>query len=267
MKTSYIIGGIVILLLIVLFSVKHIVSNKNTLSEMLNAKELYTIKKSDLPEKNGTSQNFSYSIWLYVNNWNYNNNNYKPIFGKFNGVTANPNSKSSELNYQSYIGKLEKCSGEFSEDTCGSLKPLPVVTFDKIANDILLYIPYKNLDNFKKFHKCNVKNIPIQKWVNLSITLYKKTIDIYINGKLNKTCVLPFIPDMEDLNSGDMLITPGNGFDGYTSKFQAFNEALNPQEIWNIYSNGYGSVSSTLGDYQVKMSLIENGSETNSLTL
>jgi len=269
MKTSYIVGGIVILLLIILFSVKQVVSNKNTLTEMLNAKDLYTIRKAELPEKKGTSQNFSYSIWLYVNNWNYNNGSYKPIFGKFNDSSNNPIS-----DYDSHIEDLNTCSSisTYTADPCDKLKPLPVVTFDKIRNDILVYLPYLNetvagAGPVAGIHQCTVTNIPIQKWVNLSITLYKKTLDIYINGKLNKTCVLPNIPNMEEVGTGDLLITPGNGFDGYTSKFQAFNEALNPQEIWNIYSNGYGSVSSTLGDYQVKMSLIENGSETNSLTL
>ena len=72
---------------------------------------------------------------------------------------------------------------------------------------------------------------------------------------------------MHDGGDGNIDITPGGGFDGYTSKFQFYPEALNPQEIWNIYSNGYGSLASTLGDYQVKMSLIENGNETNSFTI
>ena len=38
METSYIIGGIVLLLLLILFSVKYVVADKYTLREMLNAK-------------------------------------------------------------------------------------------------------------------------------------------------------------------------------------------------------------------------------------
>lgn len=276
MGTTYIVVGIICLLLIILVSVKYVIADKYTLREMLNAKNMETITKSELPSKRGSSQNFTYSIWFYVNNWNYNYGVYKPIFGKFEGLSG--------TDYNEYIKDLQGCSKSYKkhfEDYntnkvdaekkgCDTLKPKPVVTFDTIQNDILIFIPCdKNLSQTESnIFQCTVKNIPIQKWVNLSITLYKKTLDIYINGKLHKTCVLPNIPDMLDADGeGNVHITPGGGFDGYTSKFQFYPEALNPQEIWNIYSNGYGSLASSLGDYQIKMSLIENGNETNSFTI
>ena len=262
MNTSYIVLGIVVLLFLILFSVKYVVADKYTLREMLNAKDEEKIAEAELPKMDGIAQNFTYSIWLYVNNWNYKNGEYKPIFGKFgDGATID----------QEYFNGMDNCnildSDVLSEEfnTVCNKKPSPVVTFDKYQNNIIIYMPCdESITGNTNIHKCMVQNIPIQKWVNLSITLYKKTLDIYINGKLHKTCVLPGIPDLQQ---GDIHLTPAGGFDGYTSKFQFYPEALNPQEIWNIYSNGYGSLASTLGDYQVKMSLIENGNETNSLTI
>lgn len=263
METSYIVGGIVVLLLLILFSVKYVVADKYTLREMLNATKIETVTKSELSSQSGISQNFTYSIWLYVNNWNYKNGEYKPIFGRFDGGNA-----SDEI-LTSYFDGINNCMTRPSPDSDCSLNPSPVVTFDKVQNNILVYIPNSYRDDttektYTNPFKCEVRNIPIQKWVNFSMTVYNKTLDVYINGKLHKTCVMNSVPVM---SSGDIHITPGGGFDGYTSKFQFYPEALNPQEIWNIYSNGYGSLASTLGDYQVKMSLIENGNETNSLTI
>jgi hypothetical protein len=260
MQTSYIVGGIVVLLLLILFSVKYVVADKYTLREMLNAKKIETVLESELPSQSGISQNFTYSVWLYVNNWNYKNGEYKPIFGRFDGGNA-----SNEI-LTSYFKGINTCMTRPSIDSDCSLNPSPVITFDKVQNNILIYISntYGDNNTFKNPFKCEVRNIPIQKWVNFSMTVYNKTLDVYINGKLHKTCVMDSVPVM---SSGDIHITPGGGFDGYTSKFQFYPEALNPQEIWNIYSNGYGSLASTLGDYQVKMSLIENGNETNSLTI
>jgi hypothetical protein len=263
MKTSYIVGGIVVLLLLILFSVKYVVADKYTLREMLNATKIETVTKSELPSQSGLSQNFTYSIWLYVNNWNYKNGEYKPIFGRFDGGDA------TQKILTSYFEGINSCMTRPSIDSDCSFNPSPVVTFDKVQNNILVYIPNSYRDDitdktYTNPFKCEVRNIPIQKWVNFSMTVYNKTLDVYINGKLHKTCVMNSVPVM---SSGDIHITPGGGFDGYTSKFQFYPEALNPQEIWNIYSNGYGSLASTLGDYQVKMSLIENGNETNSLTI
>lgn len=264
MKTSYIVGGIVVLLLLILFSVKYVVADKYTLREMLNATKIETVTKSELPSQSGISQNFTYSIWLYVNNWNYKNGEYKPIFGRFDGGDV-----TQEI-LTSYFDGINNCITRPSPDSDCSFNPSPVVTFDKVQNNILVYIPNsyeisgEGNSSYTNPFKCEVRNIPIQKWVNFSMTVYNKTLDVYINGKLHKTCVMNSVPVM---SSGDIHITPGGGFDGYTSKFQFYPEALNPQEIWNIYSNGYGSLASTLGDYQVKMSLIENGNETNSLTI
>ena len=231
MQTSYIIGGIVVLLLLILFSVKYVVADKYTLREMLNATKIETVTKSELPSQSGLSQNFTYSIWLYVNNWNYNNGMYKPIFGRFDGGDV------TQKILTSYFEDINSCMTRPSPDSDCSLNPSPVVTFDKVQNNILVYIPNSYRDDitdttYTNPFKCEVRNIPIQKWVNFSMTVYNKTLDVYINGKLHKTCVMNSVPVM---SSGDIHITPGGGFDGYTSKFQFYPEALNPQEIWNIY--------------------------------
>lgn len=242
MQTSYIIAGIILVVLILLFSAKYIVADKYTLREMLNAEKEEIILENELSKNsNNLEQNYTYSIWLYVNDWNYKIGSYKPIFGKF---------------------KKDATSND--DILLNTNEPSPVVVFDKYNNNILIYLTYKDNTGSNEVFTCNVENISIQKWVNLTISLYNKTLDVYINGKLHKTCVLPYVPLP---NIGNVYITPFGGFKGYTSKFQYYPEALNPQEVWDIYSNGYGSLASTLGDYQLKMSLIENGNETNSITL
>jgi len=40
-------------------------------------------------------------------------------------------------------------------------------------------------------HKCAISNFPLQAWVNLIISLYGRTLDVYVDGKLVRTCVLP----------------------------------------------------------------------------
>ena len=38
---------------------------------------------------------------------------------------------------------------------------------------------------------CSIDNIPIQKWVNLMISVYSRTMDIYLDGKLVNSYILP----------------------------------------------------------------------------
>lgn len=40
-------------------------------------------------------------------------------------------------------------------------------------------------------HMCMINNFPLQRWVNLIVSLNNRTMDVYLNGKLVRTCILP----------------------------------------------------------------------------
>jgi hypothetical protein len=68
-------------------------------------------------------------------------------------------------------------------------------------------------------------------------------------------------------NNSDLYVTPQGGFEGWTSKLQYFPNSINPQEAWNIYTQGYSSWSSMFNAYQLQVSLVENGTTQSSLTI
>ena len=113
-----------------------------------------------------------------------------------------------------------------------------------------------------KMSTCTVSNFPLQKWVNLTVSVYGRTLDVYLDGKLTHTCVLPGPANMNNLNN--IVITPqGAGFDGYTTDLTYYPTASNPQEAYNIYKSGFGgsSMSNLLNKYRVQISFLENNEE------
>ena len=113
-----------------------------------------------------------------------------------------------------------------------------------------------------KMSTCTVSNFPLQKWVNLTVSVYGRTLDVYLDGKLTHTCVLPGPANMNNLDN--IIITPqGKGFDGYTSDLTYYPTASNPQEAYNIYKSGFGgnSMSNILNKYKVHISFLENNEE------
>jgi hypothetical protein len=114
---------------------------------------------------------------------------------------------------------------------------------------------------------CNIKNIPIQQWVNLIISVYGRTLDTYINGKLVRTCLLPGVANVNQ--NSNVYVTPRGGFEGSTSNFSYYPNALNPEQAWNIYEDGYtgGILSNLTGSYQLNISVLQNGTEEASLTI
>jgi hypothetical protein len=91
-------------------------------------------------------------------------------------------------------------------------------------------------------------------------------MDLYIDGKLVRTCLLPGVASVN--NNADIYVTPSGGFDGWTSRLQYYPSSLNPQEVWNIYSNGYTDWSNMfVNEYQVQVALLRDGTTQSSFTI
>ena len=227
---------------------------------MQNAQTASTIKASSLAT-NGrvSSSNFAYSIWFYVNDWNYRYGEPKVIFGRMGSKGKSQDSNAS----------VPGVSG---------LNPCPTVVLGAIENNITVALScFPGTDNNSRnndsnssgsnyvIHNCSVSNVPIQRWVNLVLSVYGRTMDLYIDGKLVRTCLLPGTANIN--KNADIYVTPQGGFDGFTSKFEYFPNSLNPQEVWNIYSQGYGKQGWFTNSYSVQVSLLENGTQQSSFTL
>ena len=92
-------------------------------------------------------------------------------------------------------------------------------------------------------------------------------MDIYIDGKLVKTCILDGVPNIN--NNSNVYVTPNGGFSGYTSKLQFFSDATDPQKAYNIYRSGPGNniFSNLFKGYQLQLNLVQNGQVSGSLTI
>ena len=260
---------LLILLLYIIYRILYyLLYNPYTLQTLQSGQTASTISASSLATINGiSSTNFSYSIWFYVNDWNYRYGEPKVIFGRMGSKSG---SKDAKKKATAKDNSIKGVSG---------LNPCPTVVLGAIENNITVALscypgtnnqdtnvkPVTSGNNFV-VHNCNVSNVPIQKWVNLVLSVYGRTLDLYIDGKLVKTCLLPGVANVNSL--ANIYVTPGGGFDGWTSKFQYFPSPLNPQEAWNIYRAGYASpYANMFGTYQLRVSLIENGNAKSTVTI
>ena len=240
---------IVIIIVLVYFLLRFIFSNPYTLQSIQNGQTTTQIAASALATNTGNSAdntNFAYSIWFYINDWNYRYGKVKTIFARM---------------------------GDGTKGT----KPCPAVQLDAIENNVTVTLacfpgskgasPVAGaMASTSVDHVCTVGNVPIQRWVNLIVSVYGRSMDIYIDGKLVKTCLLPGVANIN--SAAPIYVTPDGGFNGWTSKFQYYPSPLNPQEAWNIYAAGYSApYANIFGSYQVQVSLLENGNAKSTLTV
>lgn len=87
---------------------------------------------------------------------------------------------------------------------------------------------------------CDIPSIDMQKWVQVSICLNGKTVDVYIDGKLARSCILPLDYKVDKSNLA-LRICEYNGFGGFVSNVSAYNYALNPEQVWRLYMAGPGA--------------------------
>lgn len=228
------------------------------LSGLRDAKKAKKIHADKLGDGSGHSSNFSYSIWFYINDWNYLFGQKKTIFTRGahqgNGPRVSLGAYENNLLVELPVYNHDKNGAQSS---IGGSAPQPSNCDGADCSD--QQRPSHPSSDNSPMHKCNVPNVPIQRWVNLIISVYGRSLDVYIDGKLVRTCVLPNTA-MVNPKAGVML-TPNGGFDGWTSNFQYFIDATNPQEAWNIYQSGYGG--SLLGDlfnrYIIRVEFLKDG--------
>lgn len=234
-QTIVLMAVVLILLYIV---VAYVMSGPSVLTANVSAKTAQTVESTKLDNSNSAAANFTYSIWFYLDDWNYRIGEPKVIF-----------SRASD-----------------ADNVC------PLVQFKDYTNSIDIKVRCSNSSATSPTNvtdTCTVNNIPIQKWVHLLISVYNKTVDVYLDGKLVKTHILSYPPKVDAIKNSPVQITPGGGFSGWTNRFQYWPDATNPQMAWNIYQEGYGGnwVTNLFSQYSVKLAVMEGDKEASSITI
>lgn len=153
---------------------------------------------------------FTWSVWIYVDNFGYKEHEYKHIFHKGNdGI--NVMTEPTGVNYPN------NGPGLYITPHTNNLAVI-MSTFEEVKEEVV------------------VKDLPMNKWVNVIIRVSKQNqLDVYINGVLAKRHILKGVPKQ---NYGDVFASMNGGFSGYTSALQYFNSALGTSQIQSIVDKG-----------------------------
>jgi hypothetical protein len=152
---------------------------------------------------------YTYNFWINVHDLDYNYGKKKNVF--YNAVNSySPNnSPNSDHNPFVYIAE----------------------------NTNALMIDIKTQDGNTIF---GIQNFPIMRWVFVSIVLNNRSLDVYIDGKLERSFILPNLPAMPTSSYVFKIgkQTNTDTFSGKINRLQYFSKALGPNEIYDIYLQG-----------------------------
>ena len=172
---------------------------------------------------------FTWSVWIYIENLTYNANMYKCVFYKGNDYTPdikgiNPNTKTIDIK-DNGLNFPNNAPGLYITPNKNNMVVI-MNTFQVINEEI------------------TIENVPLNKWVNVTIRCENEVMDVYINGMIVKSHKLHGIPKQ---NYGNVYVASNGGFAGNISNLFYYNYALSAFEIANLVNRGPStkSVSAT----------------------
>ena len=118
---------------------------------------------------------------------------------------------------------------------------------------------------------CEISDFPLQKWVNLLVSFNGTAMDVYVDGKLVKSCVVNMGSELAKTQSivlGEDPTTVNSIDVGFITNVKLKATPIAPQEAWDIYSQGFGGSpwSDLLNKYKVKLSFIVDNQEQTSVS-
>ena len=148
---------------------------------------------------------FTWSVWIYIDDLTYNANKYKCIFFK-----GNDGLQETGLNFPN------NAPGLYIAPNTNNLVVM-MNTFNVINEQVV------------------VPDIPLNKWINVIIRCENTNLDIYINGVIAKGHMLHGVPKQ---NYGDVYVAMNGGFSGFISDLSYYNYALGVSAIQRIMERG-----------------------------
>ena len=181
---------------------------------MVNASQMIVFKQD--PTYNGAKTifrsvnatdgiEFTWSVWIFIDNLQTNSGIYKHIFSKGNSI----------LNENGLIFP-NNAPGLYIAPNTNALVVM-MNTFNVINEEIV------------------IPDIPLNKWINVIIRCQNTTLDIYVNGTIARSINLVGVPKQ---NYGDVYVGMNGGFGGNISNLWYYNYALGTSEIQRITENG-----------------------------
>jgi len=216
------------------------------------------LKSTDIPQP-FEGGDYTFNTWVYVNNFRDGINQRKPIFelrglsasGAFSTLYVGVGAQSNTLVVRTHSHSAGSVQGFQS----GSAAPTaaPTAAPRSSATDSSLVLPYST--NFlngtdggsagdsglvNPGPTCDLPSVDLQRWVMVTVVLSGRTIDVYMDGKLSRSCVTRSYYKVDPAGVVPVILGGVSRplLNGYVAGLSVARYALTPGEIYRMYSSG-----------------------------
>lgn len=249
-------------LIAIFYTYQYLYSTDVAMTTLVSGQKDASVISSSLPTIPKPYEGGEYTVttWVYVNSFNKNRNTKKHIFelqgqyfstlliglGGFNNtLMVRTHTQDPMMNNVTGTG-----TGTGTRTGTGSpLSTAPPNAATQAGNLSAaalssLFTPMAMDDSLLTVQPvCDLPQIDLQRWTMVTVVLTGRTIDVYLDGKLSRSCATPSFYKVDPTGVSPVIADRG-GFDGYIGNTKVAKHALNPDEIYRAYlagPNGGGS--------------------------
>lgn len=162
--------------------------------------------------RTGNETDYGIQFWMYIQDWDYKFGQPKYVLSR--SAPTNTSIKSPQVTLSPTENTLDVSVSVFPATVTGTTN-----TTD-MSGDLF---------------KCSVENVPLQSWFSVSLTCFQRNLDIYINGRLVKSCLLPGVPRV---GLGEIVLNDNGGFSGSICNVTFTPNMLDPEDAMRYYAAG-----------------------------
>ena len=209
-------------------------SPSDGLPGMATKPSVFVPENSDIPSLFSGGE-YSVSTWIYITSWEVNKGYNKPFLslsgggGDFKTTILYLGQNTPKLGIRTSTSVGGSTSSGISLTTAEQIKIRPT------NGNGFGSSPYT--DTGGDFKLCDVESVDMQRWVNITVVLSGRTQDVYIDGKMSRSCVLPSVFTV-DGDSPQIILGGPYGFGGLIGTTRAANFAYSPDQVYKNYQNG-----------------------------
>lgn len=210
--------AMIALLFVIIFSFKSVSKSFGFTTGTDQAPTEIDGKVGATTSSNMSGSNSNMQFWMYIKDWDYKFGEEKHVIAQTSSTNANVSAPKVTLH--------------------------PTDNALQIA--VSVYPSSSNLDTTNtgsgEVQTVTVENVPLQSWFAVSITIYGRNLDVYINGQLVKSAVLAGVPMPA---SGSLVIGGSGGFSGSICTVYTSANQLQPADAASFYAGGTACSTST----------------------
>ena len=286
---------IIILIIIIIIGITNIYFKTDILYDSILDCNIEYKTINDL--KKESSANMSFSMWYFINEFQP-NNDFSPLLTYYNNNndTYDSTKLSDKLtnlfndNYASTsITKVDTTVTDLKAAAAGGTAaatdvevaegnnmhiPTIHIALNNNRNDIHIFVRTSDTAaGDKVISRFVLKNVPLQKWVNLSITIDNNVFDVYLDGKLHNSFILPdaLFTQTNNVDNNKLFLNGGGNVNHNTflTRIRYIDSAITTVEAYDIYKDGISSnhATSLFNKYNLKVSFLEYNQEKSSFII